>query len=110
MISGFKIMWLIVMFDLPTDTKKARRNYALFRKNLLQIGFTKMQFSVYSRCFGSREIAQRYVCDIERLLPPDGEVRLLLFTDKQYENMKVFWGKKRKETQIEYQCEQLKFF
>jgi CRISPR-associated endonuclease Cas2 len=36
-------MWVLAMFDLPTDTKKARREYTLFRKALLRDGFTQMQ-------------------------------------------------------------------
>ena len=31
-------MWVIVMFDLPTDTKADRRSYTLFRKSLIQDG------------------------------------------------------------------------
>ena len=48
-ISGYRFMWVIVMFDLPVDTKKAKRQYAQFRKSLLKDGFVKMQFSVYRR-------------------------------------------------------------
>lgn len=46
MISGYRCMWLVAMFDLPVDTKAARRAYAQFRKALLKDGFSKMQFSV----------------------------------------------------------------
>jgi CRISPR-associated endonuclease Cas2 len=46
---GWRSMWVIAMFDLPTDTKKARRAYARFRKDLLEDGFTMTQYSVYSR-------------------------------------------------------------
>ena len=31
-LNGYRIMWLFVFFDLPTETKKDRRNAALFRK------------------------------------------------------------------------------
>ena len=46
-LSGYRSMWIVTMFDLPVDTKKARREYTLFRKFLLQDGFTQMQYSVY---------------------------------------------------------------
>ncbi len=39
-------MWVIAMFDLPTDTPKERKAYTRFRKNLLKDGFTMMQYSV----------------------------------------------------------------
>ncbi|QDT72947.1 CRISPR-associated endoribonuclease Cas2 [Lacipirellula limnantheis] len=88
-------MWVLAMFDLPTDTKRARREYALFRKMLLGNGFTQMQFSVYARPCPSQENADVHVGRIERSLPPDGEVRVITITDKQFERMRIFWGKLR---------------
>ncbi len=89
-------MWVLAMFDLPTDTKKARRDYTLFRKSLLTDGFTQMQYSVYARHCPSRENAEVHLARIERNLPPDGEVRVITITDKQFERMHIFWGKMRK--------------
>lgn len=94
-VSGYRLMWALVMFDLPTDTKRARRNYALFRKVLLRDGFTRMQFSVYARPCPSKENLAVHVQRVQRALPPDGEVRILEFTDKQFERMLIFWGKRR---------------
>lgn len=89
-------MWLVVMFDLPVDTKASRRAYALFRKNLLLDGFAMMQFSVYIRHCASRENADVHVKRVQQALPADGEVRIMEITDKQFERMRVFWGKRRK--------------
>lgn len=94
-LNGYRCMWLVVMFDLPTDTKKARRNYTIFRKQLLEDGFTQMQYSVYTRHCASDENAAVHTRRVEAFLPPDGEVRLLKITDKQFERMRIFWGKKR---------------
>ncbi len=38
--SEYRIMWVLVFFDLPTETKKDKKEYALFRKNLQRDGFT----------------------------------------------------------------------
>ncbi len=38
--SAYRVMWLFVMFDLPTETKKDRKNATQFRKNLVENGFT----------------------------------------------------------------------
>lgn len=92
-------MWLLSMFDLPTDTKRARRGYTRFRKALIKDGFTMMQFSVYVRHCASDENAQVHERRVAGNLPSDGEVRLLRITDKQYERMQVFWGKMRKPTE-----------
>jgi len=96
LISGYRCMWVLAMFDLPVDTKKARKEYAIFRKGLLKDGFTKMQFSVYVRHCPSEENAAVHVGRVEKMVPPDGEVRILTLTDKQFERMRIFWGKMRK--------------
>ena len=92
-------MWLVAMFDLPVDTKEARKAYALFRKSLVKDGFTMMQFSVYVRHCASEENAEVHEKRVSAALPDDGEVRVLSITDKQYERMKVFLGKMRKPTE-----------
>ena len=95
-LSGYRCMWLLAMFDLPTDTKAARKQYTLFRKALIKDGFTMMQFSVYVRHCASEENTDVHENRVVGVLPPDGEVRLLTVTDKQYERMRIFWGKMRK--------------
>jgi len=96
-INGYRCMWVIAMFDLPTDTKKARRDYALFRKHLLSDGFTMLQYSVYMRHCPSRENAQVHIDRVRAHLPPDGEVRVITITDKQFERMLIFFGKVRRQ-------------
>ena len=92
-------MWVLVMFDLPTDTAAARRAYRAFRNSLLDDGFLLLQYSVYARHCSSHENAEVHEKRVKRSLPPDGEVRLLIFTDKQFSRMKVFYGKIRKATE-----------
>ena len=95
-VSGYRCMWVLTMFDLPMDTKQTRRAYTQFRKKLLQDGFTRLQYSVYVRHCASEENADVHAARVERTLPDDGEVRVIYFTDKQYERMRVFWGNRRK--------------
>ncbi len=89
-------MWVVAMFDLPVDTPKARRAYTQFVKFLRRDGFTRMQYSVYGRHSASKENAAVHIARVKANLPPDGEVRVLAITDKQFERMEVFWGKYRK--------------
>jgi CRISPR-associated protein Cas2 len=88
-------MWIIAMFDLPTETKAARKAYARFRKDLIEDGFTMMQYSVYSRHCASIENAEVHVARMGLKLPPAGEVRFLTITDRQFSRIRTFWGKKR---------------
>lgn len=83
-------MWVFVFFDLPTETKKDRRNYALFRKGLMKDGFSMLQYSIYIRHCNSRENAEVHMRRAERLLPPKGEVIIFTLTDKQFELMQFF--------------------
>jgi CRISPR-associated protein Cas2 len=88
-------MWIIALFDLPVDDKDARRAYARFRKALLKDGFAMMQFSVYIRHCASRENTAVHIGRVEAAVPDAGEVRVLTITDKQFERMRVFWGRNR---------------
>ena len=105
---GYRSMWIITMFDLPTDTKEARKSYSDFRRFLLDDGFIMMQFSVYGRHCSSEENAVVHEKRVKLSLPDAGEVRILIITDKQFERMKIFFGKIRKPT--EKSPEQISFF
>jgi CRISPR-associated protein Cas2 len=107
-LSAYRFMWVVVLFDLPVDTPKARRAYAQFRKSLLKDGFTMLQYSVYARHSSSEENAQVHISRVEGRVPDDGEVRILTITDKQFERMRIFWGKMRKLPAK--QPKQLEFF
>lgn len=92
-LNGYRIMWLFVFFDLPTNTKKDRKNAGQFRKALLQDGYSMMQYSVYIRHCASSESADAHEKRVNKLLPPLGKVSLLRITDKQFGNILNFWGK-----------------
>lgn len=87
-------MWVIAMFDLPVDTKAARRAYARFRKDLLEDGFTMMQFSVYVRHCASIDNAELHASRMGAKVPEKGEVRFLIITDNQFGRIRVYVGKK----------------
>jgi CRISPR-associated protein Cas2 len=88
-------MWVIAMFDLPTDTPKARKAYTRFRKALIEDGFTMMQYSVYSRHCASIDNAEVHVNRMGAQVPEAGEVRFLTITDRQFGRIRVYTGKKR---------------
>lgn len=92
--SAYRIMWVLVFFDLPTDTKKERKAYADFRKKLVADGFTMFQFSVYVRHCASAENADVHVGRVKRALPELGQVGILRITDKQFGQIELFTGKK----------------
>jgi CRISPR-associated protein Cas2 len=56
----------------------------------------------------SDENAQVHAKRIKARLPPDGEVRIIKITDKQFGRIEVFYGRKRRP--IEKTPEQLSLF
>lgn len=80
------------MFDLPVTTKKAQKEATKFRTFLLDQGFEMAQFSVYQRFVGGKERVETFTKSIQKNLPTAGKVHILMFTDKQYENIITFRG------------------
>ncbi|MDW8274529.1 MAG: CRISPR-associated endonuclease Cas2 [Chitinophagales bacterium] len=105
-LSAYRIMWVMVFFDLPTDTPKERKVYARFRKALLQSGFMMFQFSIYMRHCPSRENAEVHIKRVKKLLPEMGHVGILMITDKQFGDMEIYHaGKKSAQKNIPQQLE-----
>ncbi len=94
--SEYRVMWILVFFDLPTETKKERKAYATFRKDLQRDGFTMFQFSIYVRHCASRENAEVHIKRVRSFLPEKGQVGILCITDKQFGNIELFIGTKEK--------------
>ena len=59
--SEYRIMWILVFFDLPTETKKEKKAYMDFRKMLIKDGFTMFQFSIYV-------VVSKKVCKLDIIL------------------------------------------
>ena len=69
-LSGYRIMWIIVMFDLPTDTKSQRKAAGGFRNFLLDEGFERSQFSVYARFINGKKKLLRRACTESHFIYP----------------------------------------
>lgn len=93
--SGYRFMWMMVMFDLPVLTKRQRRRATKFRNDLLDLGFEMAQLSVYMKFCGGRAAADALATRVERRVPVQGRISILVFTDKQYGRMRVFSGGSR---------------
>ncbi len=91
-LNQYRIMWVFVFFDLPTHTKKDRKQHALFRKNLQKDGFTMLQYSIYTRHCASRENADVHIKRVKSFLPPKGEVIIFSLTDRQFGMMEYYKG------------------
>lgn len=96
-LNAYRVMWTLVMYDLPTETKKDRKLAAKFRKELLRDGFSMFQFSMYVRHSASAENAEVHKKRVKKILPEHGKVGILQITDKQFGQMEIFFGQKAQE-------------
>ena len=96
-LNSYRVLWILVFYDLPTETKKDRSIASKFRKDMLQDGFSMFQFSIYLRHCSSRENADVHIKRIKRILPSKGHVGMMTITDKQFGMMELFYGKNEKE-------------
>ncbi len=88
-----KFMRVLLMFDIPTKSKKDRKHASKFRTSLIKLGFFMMQFSVYVKICKGITSAKSAIKSVEKNLPPNGNVRVLIITEKQFDNMKILVGK-----------------
>lgn len=96
--SEYRIMWVLVFFDLPTETKKDKRAYTLFRKQLQKDGFSLFQLSIYVRHCASMDNAEVHIKRVKSFLPEYGHVAIMCITDKQFEKIEVYEGCKSSKT------------
>lgn len=106
--NAYRIMWVLVLYDLPTDTQQNMKAATAFREKLLKNGFNMFQFSMYIRHCPSRENAQVHIRRVKKMLPKYGEVAILCITDKQFGNIEIFHSMKLEEPPVVYQ--QLEMF
>lgn len=85
-------MRMLVFFDLPVVTRAERRAYTQFRRFLLNDGFDMIQFSVYGRIINGRDAEEKHMQRVIANLPPEGSVRVLTVTEKQFASMKLLVG------------------
>jgi len=98
-LNEYRILWVLVFFDLPVVTKKEKKIAARFRKDIMADGFSMFQFSIYMRHCPSRENADVHIKRVKKLLPEHGHIGILSITDKQFGMMELFYGRKPAERQ-----------
>ncbi|MGB3467927.1 MAG: CRISPR-associated endonuclease Cas2 [Cyclobacteriaceae bacterium] len=107
-INQYRAMWVLVAFDLPTETKKDTRNYRKFVDVLEKDGFARFQFSIFIRHCPSLENAKIHSKRVKINLPPKGKVGIVQITDRQFGLMEVFSSAKKDE--IPAPTQQLELF
>ncbi len=82
----------ILFFDLPMVTDKNVRTYTKFRKELIKLGYTMIQNSVYVKVLNGKVVSNTHLKKLKQITPSNGNVRVLILTEKQFEDMKILSG------------------
>lgn len=91
--SRLRMMRILLMYDLPSTSKQAQKIYREFNSFLLRNGFYMLQWSVYC-CFAkSYMTAKLIIAKVKKHSPVLGDVRCLMITEKQYQEITFFSGK-----------------
>lgn len=95
-----RFMRVMVFFDLPVKSKKDRKAYTDFRRELIKAGFVMVQYSVYSRTVKNNDDAEKYERLIEKIVPDNGAVRMMTVTEKQYASIRILAGERLKSENL----------
>ncbi|MBZ7986712.1 CRISPR-associated endonuclease Cas2 [Campylobacter canadensis] len=85
-------MRVLLMFDVPTKSKKEQKLASKFRNNLIKLGYFMLQFSVYMRICKGLSSAKSSLENVKKILPPYGNVRALIITEKQFDKIELLLG------------------
>ena len=91
-MSNGQFMRLIVLFDLPVTSKINMHAANRFRNFLKKDGYQMLQLSVYARLVRGREVVEKHRKRLKANLPPEGQIRCLEITEKQFANINILVG------------------
>lgn len=96
--SGDERVWNLVMFDLPVKTKSQQRDANQFRNMVLDLGYERVQLSVYVRYLPTPSAGITAIRVIKANLPPGGLVRMINISDHQWSSAFRFCNKLEEDT------------
>jgi CRISPR-associated protein Cas2 len=95
--TSYRVMRLLVLFDMPVETDDERREYVHFRKFIMDDGFLMLQYSVYSRFCANDSDSEKHINRIKGTKPKYGNIRIISLTDNQFSSMVVVQGEKSEQ-------------
>ena len=101
-------VWVIVMFDLSVETARLRKEATQYRVHLLNLGFSRIQLSIYARYLVNSSGIEWLTPRISHGIPAGGHVRMLSVSDNEWSKTLRFEGAKLED--VESPPEQLLIF
>ena len=89
---GYRIMRMMLFFDLPSVTKVDKREYRNFVKFIKEHGFIRLQESVYVKLATNQTVVDSHIKLIKANLPKAGLIAVLTITEKQFNGIDFLSG------------------
>lgn len=99
-INYYKQMRLILIYDLPVVEEEERKVYQRFNRDLKKLGFSMLQFSVYSKVLQNDTSYKQLIIRLNRIIPKVGSVIIFKITEKQFQDMQYLTGAKNRYESI----------
>ncbi len=94
-MSAYRVMRLIVIYDLPTQDDDLKNLYTDFRRNLIKTGFMMIQYSIYCKIYPNHMALKKGMDKIRLIAPQIGNIRMFYITEKQWEDIEIISGNKQ---------------
>lgn len=82
-------MRIILMYDIYDDNSRESNS---FRNNLIKNGYYMIQYSIYVKVIPSYSQYSSEKQKISKFLPKSANVRLILLSEKQYQEIELIKG------------------
>lgn len=90
--SRFRLMRVVVFFDMPMETSLERRIYRQFRKFLIKDGYLMLQKSVYTKLSQNGNTAKLIIERLRKNAPSCGLVQVMTVTEDTFTNIEIISG------------------
>lgn len=92
----YRKMRLLLFYDLPSVEKEDVTINNRFLKNIRKLGFTMLQYSVYSKSLTNQSDLEKVIKKLKLIIPKKGNIIIIKLTEKQYNDMIYLKGEKNK--------------
>ncbi len=83
---------LLLMIDLPVKTSSQRRCYTRFCKDIKNLGYCRLQKSVFYKHIENVSLTKYYLEQLKKLSPEEGQVNVIVMPTGYFENMVIIVG------------------
>lgn len=84
---GGRFMRIMLFFDLPMVSGKEKKIYRNFVKFLTNEGYIRIQYSLFCKLCINADSAQTEVKRVKENTPEQGDVRLLIISEGQFQKI-----------------------